>query len=236
MINRMRVIMDALSSDNKIVTGIGSRKTNRAIDYVIRQLSLYLAGLGFTVRSGGAEGSDDSFETDNSREIYLPWDGFNGKYKSKGDYILPDDLYVGNITVSNKATKLAKKYFKGYEYVSSGVKALQRRNMHQVLGRDLNTPTGSIFCYTADGCDSMFTRTSKTGGTGTAISLADDLNIPIINLGIYENMLLILYLLKIPMVEEKLNKNDLSSIDMDLCLHIRKDGDAVYALYIKDFK
>ena len=236
MVNRLKLINSILHSDNDIVTGIGSRKTNRAIDYVINRLAMYLAGLGFTIRSGGAEGSDDAFEINHSREIYLPWDGFNNKYKAKGDYILPDDLYSGKAQLSQKAANLARVHFKGFDYVSDGVKSFMKRNMHQVLGKDLETPTGAIFCYTKDGCDSMYTRTSKTGGTGAAISLASELDIPIVNIGIYDNMLLIMYLLNIPIQETIVKKKDYVTMDTSLELVSKVIGATVSIISIKDFK
>ena len=47
------------------------------------------------------------------------------------------------------------------------------RNVHQVLGYDLETPTDFIVCYTKDDKDQ--------GGTGQALRIAYDRTIPIID-------------------------------------------------------
>ena len=52
----------------------------------------------------------------------------------------------------------------------------------QILGLELDCPTEFVVCWTPDGCESHLKRTSKTGGTGLAISLASKLGIPIYNL------------------------------------------------------
>jgi hypothetical protein len=52
------------------------------------------------------------------------------------------------------------------------------RNCQQVLGQNLNLPVDFVVCWTKDG--------GKTGGTGQALRIADDLNIPIYNL-FFEN-------------------------------------------------
>ena len=48
------------------------------------------------------------------------------------------------------------------------------RNCHQVLGQDLKTPVDFIVCWTKDG--------GESGGTGQALRIARDLNIPVYNL------------------------------------------------------
>jgi hypothetical protein len=55
-----------------------------------------------------------------------------------------------------------------------GAKKLMARNMYQVLGQDLETPTSFIVCWTKDG--------KASGGTGQALRVAKKYNIPIFNL------------------------------------------------------
>jgi hypothetical protein len=50
------------------------------------------------------------------------------------------------------------------------------------LGKDLNTPSVFVVCWTEDGCFHDNERTKETGGTGQAISVASDNDIPIFNL------------------------------------------------------
>jgi len=47
-----------------------------------------------------------------------------------------------------------------------------------------------LICWTPDGCESHRYRNRETGGTGTAISIADYHNIKIYNLQLEHNMLL----------------------------------------------
>jgi hypothetical protein len=61
-------------------------------------------------------------------------------------------------------------------------KQLHGRNAFQVLGDDLGTPSSYLICWTPDGAISHAERTIKTGGTGTAISIASAHDIPVFNL------------------------------------------------------
>ncbi len=59
-------------------------------------------------------------------------------------------------------------------------KKFHARNVQQVLGKNLDTPTKFVVCWTPDGAEQ---RTSnKTGGTGQAIRVAISNNIPVFNL------------------------------------------------------
>ena len=51
---------------------------------------------------------------------------------------------------------------------------LMARNCYQVLGKDLETPSEFIICWTKDG--------QATGGTGQALRIAKKNNIPVFNL------------------------------------------------------
>lgn len=159
---------------NRLYTGIGSRKLpNLVIDQMTRFGNL-AAKLGWTLRSGAAHGADAAFENGcdfykGNKEIFLPWKGFNN---NNSNLIAP----------SEEAHKLASEIHPRYDYLSRGAKLLVARNMHQVLGFDLNTPVEFVICWTPDGCESHETYCDTTGGTGTAIALASTRNIPIFNI------------------------------------------------------
>lgn len=158
-----------------IYTGIGSRKTPKDILRKMRTYGDALGELGFTLRSGGADGADLAFEegcirSEGRMEIYLPWKGFNNN---------PSPLYE----VSEEALEHAADiYGPSWQYLKRPVKLLMGRNMYQVLGKNLDTPSHFVICWTSDGCMSKEDRTRKTGGTGQAIACASELNIPIFNL------------------------------------------------------
>lgn len=158
--------------------GIGSRETP---EDVLRWMRIYgetLAKQGFTLRSGAAPGADTAFEegcdrVEGPKEIFLPWKGFNGS---------SSPLYE----VSDRAMEISEKVWNNkqhptreWKYIKRPVKLLMSRNIHQVLGRNLDEPAAFVVCWTKDGCDSWEKRTSKTGGTSHAIDLASTMGIPV---------------------------------------------------------
>ena len=147
----------------KYYTGIGSRSTPEDILQIMTQLATKLANDGWTLRSGGANGADTAFELGAThKEIYLPWKGFNNS---------PSDLY----SPTPEAFTLAKYFHPAWDKLSPAVRKLMARNMHQVAGLDLLTPSSFLVCYTPNG--------ALTGGTAQAIKYAMSLDIEVINIG-----------------------------------------------------
>lgn len=62
---------------------------------------------------------------------------------------------------------------------------LMARNGYQVLGKDFNSPSDFLICYTEDGATKETSR--GTGGTGQAIRIAVKNNIPVWNLKLKEH-------------------------------------------------
>lgn len=125
----------------------------------MEEIARIFNNLGYTMRSGGAPGADSAFEISYSNmEIYLPWEGFNGK---KG-IVPPLNL------------EFVEKYHPKPSALSNAGKKLMSRNTYQVLGQDLKTPSEFVVCWTKDG--------KASGGTGQALRIAKDYNIPIYNL------------------------------------------------------
>ena len=156
---------------NKIYTGIGSRSTPEPILALMRHIGHEMAMDGWTLRSGGAVGADSAFAegcgTKGMSEIYLPWFGFN-------DEGVPVDR-LGNF---DEAMDIAEQFHPAWHKCSSGAKKLHARNVYQILGIDLNTPTNLVICWTPNG--------KRTGGTGQALRLAEALDIKIFDL-FFEN-------------------------------------------------
>ena len=159
-----------------LYTGVGSRETPERVLEQMRAIAVALAQAGFTLRSGGAEGADTAFEqgarsVEGARmDIYLPWRGFNGN---------PSPLY----TVDQRALDVARRVHPAWHRLSPAARKLHGRNCYQVLGLSLDTPSRLLVCWTSDGCESARTRSAKTGGTGTAIELAERHGVPVFNLG-----------------------------------------------------
>lgn len=152
--------------------GIGSRKTPRKYIELFKRVGAYLATQGVTLRSGGADGADKAFEigcdmVNGKKEIYIPWKNFND---SNSNLVLSD----------KRAVELAKKYHPQWAVLSQGAKKLQARNCHQVLGKDLETPSNFIICWTEGG--------NGQGGTGQALRIARDYNIPYFDCGGYDDI------------------------------------------------
>lgn len=151
-----------------ILTGVGSRETDQLGMERMAKIAKVFSKKGFILRSGGAKGADSAFEDNwkGEKEIYLPWNGYEGKYISKG-YIVPV------ITPEHEA--LAASVHPAWERCSPGARKMHSRNTCQVLGVHLDTPATLLVCWTVNG--------EYRGGTAVAMRIADMYNIPIYNLG-----------------------------------------------------
>ena len=168
---------------NKYYTGIGRRSTPKDILKVMRQIAYIMAKKGHILRSGGAEGADTAFadgwsdalvetvdnmiESACKAEIYLPWEDFNDQCSSMEGRLIVD---------YTKAKQLVSKLHPAWNKLSDGVKTLHARNMHQVLGKDLNTPSSAVIYW------AQTLGNDIKGGTSTAVKLAKQHNIPTYNL------------------------------------------------------
>lgn len=164
-----------------IYTGIGSRETPSEVLNAMKDIGNQLAASGWILRSGGADGADSAFEAgvtnwawDNQQgaptEIYLPWEGFNGRYSTRKGYFV-----ASNDSTYADAMDIAKRFHPNWGACSPGAKAMHARNVSQILGQDLNTPTNLVICWTKEG--------KGGGGTGQALRIAKHYNVPIIDLG-----------------------------------------------------
>lgn len=148
-------------------TGVGSRETPDDVGELFSDIAYFLESKGFILRSGAAPGADAFFERgvceNINKEIWVPWEGFNGSTST----LLP----------TPESSVLARKYHPIFDKLKDGAKLLHSRNCHQVLGADLNTPSKFLLCWTNGG--------EVVGGTATAIKLARDNNIQILNFGKY---------------------------------------------------
>lgn len=161
----------------KYYTGIGSRETPQEVLTVMTDVAKVLRQAGYTLRSGGAEGADTAFHRGSwdgefsIAEVYLPWPGFNGwediEFAEKPKLWRPIP----------EAYEIAAKYHPGWKYLSKGGRALHARNVHQVLGSDVDSYVLSEFivCWTPKG--------KGGGGTGQAIRVAKGYGVPVHDLG-----------------------------------------------------
>lgn len=170
-----RLIAEA-SQGQHFFTGVGSRKTPAAIQNWIEKLSERLCRLGWGLRSGKALGADSAFQRGLERlpedqqrgEIYLPWPDFNSDtgLTSRFDKMIEDP----------EAVFLASRVHPAWEQCKDSVRKLHTRNVYQVLGEDLKTPSKFVL-YSAEEHYGVV-----TGGTATAVALARAFCIPAINI------------------------------------------------------
>ncbi|UPW35824.1 DNA processing protein [Pseudomonas phage EM] len=178
-------------------TGVGSRDTPSKEWDILRRLGYKLAERGYILRSGGAKGADSAFESGwldyaSSRdeestvlaEIYLPKPGFN-QYKRTdelGATILPEeelpDMWVeagGIASQIHPAWNSVKR--DGSPVLSPFAVRAHTRNVFQVLGTDLRTPSKFLVCWSKTDHKGI-----PEGGTRTAWQLASSRGIPCFNL------------------------------------------------------
>jgi hypothetical protein len=165
----------------KSYAGIGSRETPIEILEVMKVISRRLYNGGFTLRSGGAKGADQAFESalieferedaQKQVEIYLPWPGF--EKQTRLNWFEPKRK-----TPQPEAFTFSSMYHPGWNYLSDFAKSLHARNTHQILGYDITNPdlVDFVVCWTKNG--------KISGGTGQALRIAEAHNIEIYNLAI----------------------------------------------------
>lgn len=177
----------------KNYTGIGSRAITKYISRDLVEVAFVLAIRGYLHRAGGAIGSDWSYHfgailahrflgnlgervpLESLTLALIPWEGFNSLSRR--------DAWVTD-RIDKRAFELAKKYHGGWDKLSQAVRKLMARNVHQVLGLDLDSISEFVVAFTPDGVDGVTRKTTqKTGGTGQAIRLAADYNVPVRNIG-----------------------------------------------------
>lgn len=141
-------------------TGVGSRNTPQDILIIMEAIAKKMSSFGYMLRSGGAKGADSAFEkgAGNNKQIFYAKDA------------TPD------------AMSIASKFHPAWNRCGDYARKLHGRNSFQVLGPSLNQPSDYCICWTSDGCISHATRSIRTGGTGTAISIAEYYGVPVVNL------------------------------------------------------
>lgn len=148
--------------------GVGARDTPKEIMVLMTSIASKLSKREYLLRSGGASGADTAFANGASlKEIFVPWEKFND---NPTPYFNP----------TYQALELAKKYHPKWGSLSQGAKKLHGRNTQIVLGKDCDDPVDFCICWTKEG--------KIVGGTGQALRICKDNNIPIYNLAIDEDI------------------------------------------------
>ena len=153
--------------------GIGARATPQEVLSSIRKAAKFLARKDVILRTGGAKGADTAFyegwsevSTKPSVEVFIPYEGFN-KFTSNSKTVFGPP--------SKEARQIARNYHPNWGVLGDRGRDFMARNVYQVLGRDLVSPCNFVLCYTHNG--------KVVGGTGQALRIAADHNIPVFNFG-----------------------------------------------------
>lgn len=141
-------------------TGVGARRTPAYILDLMTLIAVNMESKGNTLRSGGAAGADRAFEA--------------GAGSLKQIFVAAQ--------ATDKAMQIAGDLHPAWDRCPPFAKRLHGRNAFQILGPQLDFPSEMLICWTPDGCCSHAQRTIGTGGTGTAISIADKFDVPIYNM------------------------------------------------------
>ena len=158
--------------------GIGSRKSPLEIKNDCIEIAKFQEKSGGCLRSGGAIGADQFFEEGvKKKEVFVirPTKTV-GHFHAFDFKVIPTDLQL-------KALGIAKKYHPVLKHMSGFEADLLVRNVFQVLGRDLKSPVKEVVCWTPEFSVNGESISDVSGGTGLAVRLAVDLNIPVFNLG-----------------------------------------------------
>ena len=157
----------------KYYAGIGSRETPESIRPTINNIVQFLHEEGYTMRSGGAPGADEMFETacTGPKEIYLPWYCFQSNYSP-------------HCIVTDEAIEFSLQFHPNPAVLKLPAQRLMGRNAYQVLGLDLKTKADFLVCWTPNGADSDSDASviRNSGGTGQAMRIAKAYGIAIFNL------------------------------------------------------
>jgi hypothetical protein len=158
---------------------------------ILSDIAFKLKGDGYILRSGAADGADDAFWQGVCRYyyhhhygdalkrpegIYLPWDGFN-QYNVDHYWGCFRTPFCRSKEVGFKARKMAEEIHPAWERCGKGAKAMHARNVLQLLGDDLQTPSKFLICWAP-----MTGEDTISGGTSTAWELGKKHNVPRFNI------------------------------------------------------
>lgn len=156
----------------KYYCGIGSRSVPEKIGKEMKSIAMSLNDMGYILRSGNADGSDQWFAKgvmDDKAQIWLPWKEFNVSFQ----ILHPNHTYNVIKVNDREAFESIDKFHPNPNRLGQQGIKLMGRNYRQIVG--LNEPDSEfVVCWTPDG--------KMVGGTAEAWRIALHFNIPVYNL------------------------------------------------------
>lgn len=177
-----------MSFSGDMITCVGPRKITPNEERVVYLIGRWLFSNGFGIRSGLAVGSDINFYNgylSKAREEIVKFNksDLNGKvemyvpkfkdWQRKPDaftYCPPEEV------IWEECLTIASDIHPNWEACDDYARRLHGRNIPQVLGRDLKSPSKALVT-----CVKEISTGRRLGGTNTAYNLAYKRNIAIIN-------------------------------------------------------
>ena len=154
-----------------IYAGIGARATPAATLRDMTVMAGWLGRTGWHLATGGADGADSAFAEGapaGQRTLYLPWRGYNGHGG-------PDCRVLSPAALS-ACMDIAARLHPAWHRCSNAVRKLHARNAAVLLGRELDRPVDAVVAWSPDG--------AVVGGTGMALRIAAERDIPVMNLAV----------------------------------------------------
>ena len=153
----------------RFYSGIGARATPPEMLGIMTRAAFALLKRGYVLRSGHAIGADSAFErgAGDAAEIFLPAAGWRGSGSAFHAGVLGEEIW-------GRAREIAAAHHPAFAGLSRFVQDLHTRNVFQILGPALDSPSEFVLCWTADG--------EASGGTGQALRIAATYAVPVYNL------------------------------------------------------
>ena len=153
----------------RFYSGIGARRAPPEVLSLMTRAAFALLKRGYVLRSGHAIGADTAFErgAGQAAQIFLPAPGWRGSASTFHAGTLGEGVW-------GRAREIAAAHHPVFASRSRFVHDLHTRNVFQVLGLALDSPSEFVLCWTADG--------EASGGTGQALRIAATHGVPVYNL------------------------------------------------------
>lgn len=175
-------------------TGIGSRSTPLDMQHTMTEVAMHMAQQGWMLRTGATSAADKAFEVGSGglNEIYVPWSGWQDRpgissLTTESDKLARDvwEFRKGNNLISMEETERWGSV--EWDDLHPGTKGLFAKCMCMLLGKNLDSPSDALICWTP--------MCNVVGISAHSISLALMRNIPVINLGDMDTYKLVMAML-----------------------------------------
>ena len=166
---------------------IGSRDLSKSVNKpsadLFYKVAYQFAINNFIMRSGVAIGADqiarqayvDAIEKNFTSPLMLHEFFAAQKHQDECELPYAKLAIVPSKEIQQRSFQIVKDIHPKWDELSYIAKALHGRNANQILGANLDSPVDLVVCWTRFG--------QKIGGTRTAIVLAEQMGIPVFNLG-----------------------------------------------------